>query len=92
MTYGELAKSARMVAVGLIERDILPGDRVALMLPTGKEFFAAFFGIVYAGAVPVPIYPPMQRAQIEISSSASGNPPQCQCPHGAGRAQARFHF
>jgi 1-acyl-sn-glycerol-3-phosphate acyltransferase len=65
MTYGELAKTARTIAVGLIERDILPGDRVALMLPTGKEFFAAFFGILYAGAVPVPIYPPMQRAQIE---------------------------
>ena len=65
MTYGELAKTARTIAAGLIERDILPGDRVALMLPTGKEFFAAFFGILYAGAVPVPIYPPMQRAQIE---------------------------
>ena len=65
MTYGELAKTARTIAVGLIERDILPGDRVALMLPTGKEFFAAFFGILYAGAIPVPIYPPMQRAQIE---------------------------
>ena len=35
------------------------------MLPTGTDFFAAFFGILYAGAVPVPIYPPMQRSQIE---------------------------
>ena len=59
VTYGELAKSARAIAAGLIERDIVPGDRVALMLPTGMEFFAAFFGVLYAGAVPVPIYPPM---------------------------------
>ena len=43
----------------------MPGDRVALMLPTGTDFFSAFFGILYVGAVPVPIYPPMQRAQIE---------------------------
>jgi len=65
MSYGELAKAAKAVAAGLIEQDILPGDRVALMLPTGMEFFAAFFGILYAGAVPVPIYPPMQLSQLE---------------------------
>jgi 1-acyl-sn-glycerol-3-phosphate acyltransferase len=65
MSYGELAQAAKAVAAGLIEQDILPGDRVALMLPTGMEFFAAFFGILYAGAVPVPIYPPMQLSQLE---------------------------
>jgi 1-acyl-sn-glycerol-3-phosphate acyltransferase len=65
LSYGDLAKTARTVAAGLIARDIMPGDRVALMLPTGVEFFVAFFGILYAGAIPVPIYPPMQRSQIE---------------------------
>jgi 1-acyl-sn-glycerol-3-phosphate acyltransferase len=65
MTYGELSKAARAVAAGLIARDIVPGDRVALMLPTGTDFFTAFFGILYTGAVPVPIYPPMQLSQIE---------------------------
>ena len=65
ITYAQLAKSARDVAGGLIARDVAPGDRVALMLPTGVDFFAAFFGTLYAGAVPVPIYPPMQLAQLE---------------------------
>jgi acyl carrier protein len=65
MTYAELARAARAVAAGLIARDIEPRDRVALMLPTGTEFFAAFFGTLYAGAVPVPIYPPMQLSQLE---------------------------
>ncbi len=65
MTYRALAEAARAIAVGLIERDVMPGDRVALMLPTSVDFFAAFFGVLYAGAVPVPIYPPMQRSQIE---------------------------
>ncbi len=65
LTYAELAKAARAVASGLIARDVVPGDRVALMLPTGTEFFAAFFGILYAGGVPVPIYPPMQLSQLE---------------------------
>ena len=65
LSYGELAKASRAIAAGLIARDVMPGDRVALMLPTGTDFFVAFFGILYAGAIPVPIYPPMQRSQIE---------------------------
>jgi len=34
------------------------------MLPTGQDFFQAFYGALYAGAVPVPIYPPARPAQI----------------------------
>ncbi|WP_424361689.1 AMP-binding protein [Methylocystis parvus] len=64
-TYDELAAKARRVAAGLIARDIEPGDRVAIMLPTSLDFFASFFGILYAGAAPVPIYPPMRLSQIE---------------------------
>ncbi|WP_457797367.1 AMP-binding protein [Methylocystis sp. S23] len=65
LTYGELAAKARRVAAGLIARDIAPGDRVAIMLPTSLDFFTTFFGILYAGAAPVPIYPPMRLSQIE---------------------------
>lgn len=65
LTYGALAKASRAIAGGLIERDIMPGDRVGMMLPTGIDFFSTFFGVLYAGAIPVPIYPPMQRSQIE---------------------------
>lgn len=64
-SYGALAARAKRMAAGLIARDVSPGDRVAIMLPTGLEFFAAFFGALYAGAAPVPIYPPMRLAQIE---------------------------
>ncbi len=65
LTYAELASRARAVAHGLIARDVAPGDRVALMLPTSIEFFTAFFGILYAGAIPVPIYPPLRLSQLE---------------------------
>src|SRR5664279_553256 len=65
LTYGELAIRARKLARGLIARDVVPGDRVALMLPTSIDFFIAFFGILYAGAIPVPIYPPMRLSQLE---------------------------
>jgi 1-acyl-sn-glycerol-3-phosphate acyltransferase len=65
LTYAELAARARAIARGLIARDVAPGDRVALMLPTSIDYFITFFGILYAGAVPVPIYPPMRLSQIE---------------------------
>ncbi|HUG82682.1 MAG TPA: AMP-binding protein [Bryobacterales bacterium] len=65
VTYGELAQSARLVAAGLLDRGVSNQERVALMLPTCAGFFEAFFGSLYAGAVPVPIYPPARMSQLE---------------------------
>jgi 1-acyl-sn-glycerol-3-phosphate acyltransferase len=63
--YGGLARAAREVAAGLIERGLAPGQTVAIMLPTSLEFFFSFYGILLAGGVPVPIYPPARLSQIE---------------------------
>ena len=65
LTYRQVAAAARAVANGLIQGGLQPGERVAIMLPTGAEFFAAFFGVLYAGGVPTPIYPPARPSQIE---------------------------
>ena len=62
--YGQLASKARTVAGALLARGVVPGDRIALMLPTGADFLFAFFGILGAGCVPVPIYPPTRLSQI----------------------------
>ena len=37
LTYAELANRARAIARGLIAREVSPGDRVALMLPTSHR-------------------------------------------------------
>ncbi len=65
LTYRQVAEQARAVANGLIEAGLEPGERAAIMLPTSAEFFAAFFGVLYAGGVPTPIYPPARPSQIE---------------------------
>ena len=65
ITYAALDTRARAVAAGLLNVGLQPGDRVAIMLPTSRDFFVAFFGVIMAGAVPVPIYPPVRRAQVE---------------------------
>jgi len=65
ITYGELWARARAVASGLRAVGIARGDSVALMLRTEPGFFSAFFGVLLAGAVPVPIYPPTRSARLE---------------------------
>lgn len=35
------------------------------MLPTSIGYLQAFFGVLLAGAIPVPLYPPASRAQLE---------------------------
>ena len=65
ITYAMLFDGARMIAAGLRERALQPGQNVAIMLPTGRDYLYSFFGILLAGGVPVPIYPPARPSQIE---------------------------
>lgn len=58
VTYLDLLNLARRIGGGLRHRGVAPGDTVALMLPTGIDFLGSFQGILAAGAIPVPIYPP----------------------------------
>ncbi len=65
ISYGDLLREATAVARGLEARGLEHGRSVALMLPTSEDFFSCFFGILFAGGVPVPIYPPLRADQIE---------------------------
>lgn len=65
ITYGDLMREASEVAAGLAARDLAPKQPVALMLQTGRDYFRGFFGILMAGGIPVPLYPPARAAQIE---------------------------
>lgn len=65
ITYGNLREGALAAACGLQRRGMAVGDAVAIMLPTGREYFIAFMGILMAGGVPVPIYPPARPSHLE---------------------------
>jgi len=65
ITYGQLHYEASQVATMLLSLGIAAGHKVALMLPTGREYFICFFGVLLAKGVPVPVYPPARPSQIE---------------------------
>ncbi len=65
LDYAGLAREAQAVALGLIERGVERQQTVAIMLPTSLEFFYVFYGVLAAGAIPVPIYPPARPSQLE---------------------------
>ncbi|HEY8978283.1 MAG TPA: AMP-binding protein [Streptomyces sp.] len=55
LSYADLFTEAGRVAAGLVTRGVEPGERVALVLPTSVDFARAFFGVLAAGAVAVPL-------------------------------------
>ena len=65
LTFGELYTAAQKCAEELARRGVPAGERVSLMLPTSRQFFVCYAGILLAGAIPVPIYPPFRADRIE---------------------------
>ena len=64
ITYIDLWNGAELVAAGLQHFGLEPGESVLIMLPTGHEYFFTFFGVLLAGGIPVPVYPPGRIKQI----------------------------
>ncbi|HZZ84043.1 MAG TPA: fatty acyl-AMP ligase [Anaeromyxobacteraceae bacterium] len=64
-SWREVREAAREVAGGLARLGVRPGDRVALVYRTEPDFLSAFFGVLLAGGVPVPLYPPVRLGRLE---------------------------
>jgi fatty-acyl-CoA synthase len=65
LTFAELYAAAQRSAAELARLGVPAGGRVSLMLPTSRAFFVSYAGILLAGAIPVPIYPPFRADRIE---------------------------
>lgn len=57
LSYAELDRRARTVAVALIDSGAA-GERVLLLYPPGLDYVTAFLGCLYAGVIAIPVYPP----------------------------------
>ncbi|WP_231384346.1 type I polyketide synthase [Mycobacterium sp. UM_WGJ] len=60
VTYRELDRRARQIAADLQSQGAV-GERVLVLCPPGLDFLASFFGCLYAGAIAIPVHPPMRE-------------------------------
>jgi long-chain acyl-CoA synthetase len=72
LTYGELEEGSARVATLLRERGLEPGDRVGVMLPNVLEFPLAYYGVLRAGGVVVPMNVLLKKREIAFYLEDSG--------------------
>jgi len=65
LNYRALWDGAMGYAAQLTQAGLQHGQMVAIMLPTCKEYLYSFYGVLLAGGVPVPLYPPARLTTIE---------------------------
>jgi len=71
VAYGELEALARAWASRLAGAGVVPGDRVAIVLPNGPEWVGAFFGALWLGAVAVPLNVLLAPREVEERVAAA---------------------
>jgi long-chain acyl-CoA synthetase len=72
LTYAELDERSARLAALLRERGLQPGDRVGVMLPNVPEFPVAYYGVLRAGGVVVPMNVLLKRREIAFYLADSG--------------------
>jgi acyl carrier protein len=65
LSYGAIWEGASRYALRLSEAGLAPGQTVAIMLPTSRDYLFCFYGTLLAGGIPVPLYPPARLTTIE---------------------------
>ena len=71
VAYDQLLHRALCTGGALQTRGLAAGDRVALVVSEVEAFVHAFFGIVAAGLVPVPLCPPGQAGDLATFTQQS---------------------
>jgi long-chain acyl-CoA synthetase len=72
LSYAQLDELSDRVAAGLAAAGVAPGDRVGLQLPNIPQFVIAYFGILKAGGVVVPMNVLLKAPEIEFQLRDSG--------------------
>jgi long-chain acyl-CoA synthetase len=72
LTYAELDERSARLATLLREKGLQPGDRVGVMLPNVLEFPVAYYGVLRAGGVVVPMNVLLKRREIAFYLEDSG--------------------
>jgi long-chain acyl-CoA synthetase len=72
LTYAQLAAASAALAEQLRSRGVEPGDRIGIMLPNVPEFAIAYYAVLRAGAVVVPMNVQLKQREVAFYLSDSG--------------------
>ena len=72
LSYAQLDELSDRLAASLTAGGLAPGDRVGLQLPNIPQFVIAYFGILKAGGVVVPMNPLLKAPEIAFQLENSG--------------------
>lgn len=72
LTYAELDTLSDTLAAALTDKGLRPGDMVALQLPNVPQFLIAYFGILKAGGVAVPLNVMLKAGELEYHLADCG--------------------
>src|SRR6476646_2465144 len=72
LTYAELDERSARLAALLREKGLRQGDRVGVMLPNVLEFPIAYYGVLRAGGIVVPMNVLLKRREIAFYLEDSG--------------------
>jgi long-chain acyl-CoA synthetase len=72
LTYDELIDRSARLATLLLEHGLERGDRVGVMLPNVPEFPIAYYGVLWAGGIAVPMNVLLKRREIAFYLEDSG--------------------
>ncbi len=72
MTYHQMRQASDRFAAGLQGLGVKKGDRVALLLPNSPQFIIAYYGVLKAGAVVVPLNPLYTEHELTFHLTDSG--------------------
>src|SRR3954467_3992483 len=70
VSFHDLRLLAQRRAAHYLAFGLKRGDRVALIVPEGDQFIPAFLGALWAGLIPVPLYPPVSLGKLDAFMDA----------------------
>lgn len=71
-TFRQVKEASDRLAASLRAQGLQPGERVALLLPNSPQFILAYYGLLKAGAVIVPLNPLYTEKELAFHFTDSG--------------------
>lgn len=89
-TGADIYRDAHNLAAGLVAHGLQPGERVVLIHENGYDWIRAYYAVVIAGGVAVPIYYDLKPSEIAAMSGHADPAMAIVSPKAYGRLREQF--